>query len=105
MRSILQLTLNFTRALLVVLAAALILAAPAHAQVRGGGGARGGGFRAPVGQQPGRPAENGALLIVPDWAFGWWNYPYNGVAYTPYGVIQYTPCGYGWTLPGYFIPY
>jgi hypothetical protein len=44
-------------------------------------------------------------IIMPDYEWSWANYPYDGVAYSPFGAIQYTPVGYGWTLPATFMPY
>jgi hypothetical protein len=105
MRWLLQHTVKLTLA--TALAATLIPAARAYAQGRG---RRGAGMNvsrptAPVGQRPRWLGQNGWWIVMPDYEWSWANYPYNGVAYSPFGAIQYTPCGYGWTLPAYYTPY
>jgi len=105
MRLILQDTSKIARALVLVAAASLILAAPARAQGRRRAARQHSGVRAPVGHQFQAPRHYQTGVVMPDYGWSWWNYPYDGVAYTPYGMIQYTQYGYGWGLPYYFVPF
>jgi len=85
--------------LAVVVAAALLPATPAHAQGRRGGGGYNHGFTGSMAQHSNWSGYQGAWVVMPDYLWGWSNYPYNGVAYSPFGPVQYVRFGYGWTLP------
>ena len=91
-------------AMVLTAAATMILAAPAHAQGRGRAARHNPAH--PTGRPPVPDAGVFELgVVAPGYGWGWWNYPYDGTAYTPYGAIQYTQYGYGWGLPYYFIPF
>jgi hypothetical protein len=107
MRYTLHNTLTTVKVLALVLGTSFLLTPLAEA--KGGKGVRRGQtVRTRVGHQPPVYAGNGLAVVALDYGSVYWDYTPGfepGTALTPYGVIQYTPCGYGWTLPYYYMPY